>query len=152
MNIRFPKPSDLPSIAVVLDETELFPKEMLEEMIMPFFEDPLHPDKWFVCEDDEQRVVGFAYCRPEPLTVSTWNLLAIGVRPEHQGQKFGATMLQYIEQALASERLLIVETSSLDSFARTRAFYTRCGYDLVATIPDYWEAGDGKVIFSKRLS
>ena len=151
MNIRFPKQSDLPSIALVLDETELFPKEMLEEMITPFFDDPHQQDQWFVCEDEEQRVVGFAYCRPEPLTVGTWNLLAIGVRPQYQGRKFGAALMQHIEQALAAERLLIVETSSLDSFARTRAFYTRCGYDLVATIPDYWDAGDGKVIFSKHL-
>ncbi|MEM8486569.1 MAG: GNAT family N-acetyltransferase [Bacteroidota bacterium] len=151
MTIRIPKRSDLPAISRILDETALFPPEILDEMIAPFFDDAEQPEKWFVCEDGEGGVVGFAYCRPEPLTVGTWNLLAIGVHPAHQGRKLGAALMRHTEQALAGERLLLVETSSLDSFARTRAFYIRCGYDLVATIPGYWEAGDDKVIFSKSL-
>ncbi len=152
VSIRFSKPSDLPAISLILDETELFPSEMLNEMILPFLADLSSDEKWFVYDDNEHGVVGFGYCRAEPLTEGTWNLLAIGIRTNLQGRGIGAKMMQYIEQALSSERLLIVETSSLGSFEKTRAFYVSCGYDLVATIPGYWAENDNKVIFSKKLS
>lgn len=144
--------SDLPAISLVLDDTELFPSELLEDMIAPFFDDSTCQEKWFVCEDGKQNVVGFGYCRPEPFTEGTWNLLAIGVRTSQQGRGVGSALMHYIEQALSGERLLLVETSSLDDFVKTRAFYVKCGYDLVATIPEYWAVNDGKIIFSKKLN
>ena len=111
MITRFPKQSDLPAILLILDETELFPPEMLDGLILPFFEDANHQEQWFVYETNEGEVVGFAYCRPEPLTEGVWNLLALGVRPGHQGLGVGKALMKATEQALAGERLLLVETS-----------------------------------------
>ena len=152
MIVRIPNQSDLPAIARILDETELFPREMLDELISPFLEGANQDERWYVCENDNREVAGFGYCRREPLTEGTWNLLAIGVRSAQQGLGIGATLMKHVEESLADERLLIVETSGLDSFSKTRSFYTRCGYELVATIPEYWSEGDDKVIFSKKLS
>lgn len=151
MIIRFPNKSDLSAISLILDDTELFPKELLEEMIQPFFEDSLCDEQWFVCEDPDYGVLGFAFCRPEPFTEGVWNLLAIGIRTAFQGKGFGAQLITHVEQALAGARILLVETSGLDSFAKTRAFYVKRGYELVATIPEYWAENDDKVIFSKHL-
>ena len=36
-------------------------------------------------------------------------------------------------------------------YAPTRAFYLRCGYEIAAELPDFYEPGDGKVIFVKTL-
>lgn len=152
MTIRFPKKADLPALSQIVDEMDLFPSEMLEKMIEPFLEDPNSNERWFVYDDDELGVVGFGYCRAEPFTEGTWNLLAIGIRTSLQGRGIGTEMMKHIERALSSQRLLIVETSGLESFAKTRAFYVRCGYDRVATIPGYWAENDDKVIFSKTLN
>jgi len=152
LNTRSANKSDLPAISIILNETELFPSELLEDMIQPFFEDENNHEKWFVCEDDARTVVGFGYCRAEPFTEGTWNLLAIGVRTAQQGKGFGATLIRHIERALSNERLLMVETSGLDGFEKTRMFYIKCGYDLVATIPEYWTENDDKVIFCKKLN
>ena len=48
---------------------------------------------------------------------------------------------------------MLAPTPILRSFdeAATRAFYERVGYSLVATIPEYWAAGDDKVIFRQLL-
>ena len=150
--IRFPKRLDLPAISVILNDTGLFPSEALDEMITPFLSGQTSDEQWFVYDGPKLGVAAFGYCRLEPFTSSTWNLLAIGVRSHLQGQGIGAALMKRIEQALSNERLLLVETSSLAEFAKARAFYVKCGYELVATIPGYWAKGEDKVIFSKRLS
>jgi hypothetical protein len=49
-------------------------------------------------------------------------------------------------------RLLIIETSGLASFERTRAFYRALGYDEEARIREFFKAGDDKVVFRKALA
>ena len=142
---------DIHAIRLVLADTGLFPVDMLDALIAPFFGDPSHPDRWFVHEDIEGEVIGFGFYRPEPLAYGTWNLIAIGVREHVQGHGAGAAMMRYVEEALRSERVLLVETSGLPGFARTRNFYLRCGYTHEATIRDYWATGDDKVVFWKAL-
>ena len=63
-------------------------------------------------------------------------------------------MLRYVEQTLTArgERLLLVETSGLANFERTRAFYRKCGYDEEARIRDFYKAGDDKVVYRKALT
>lgn len=143
--------ADLSSIAAVLDEIDLFPSDLLPDMIEPFLAGGNDGQRWFVCEDAASAIIGFAFCRAEELTDGTWNLLAIGLLPARQGQGAGQALLRHVEQALDTARLLIVETSSLDEFAATRRFYDKSGYTNVACIPAYWANGDDKVIFSKRL-
>jgi hypothetical protein len=44
-----------------------------------------------------------------------------------------------------------LETSTRAQYEPTRAFYLRCGYQIVAELPDFYAAGDGKAIFLKVL-
>jgi ribosomal protein S18 acetylase RimI-like enzyme len=88
------------------------------------------------------------------MTSGTWNLLLIALHPDRQGRGNGAEILAYVERLLAAqgERVLLVETSGLPAFGRTRAFYARCGYDEEARIRDFYAAGEDKVVFRKALS
>ena len=49
-------------------------------------------------------------------------------------------------------RLMVIETSSKESYEHTAGFYRRLGYAETARILDYYDAGDDKLIFIKRLS
>ena len=49
------------------------------------------------------------------------------------------------------QRLLLVETSGLESFDLTRRFYRKNGYDEEARIRDFYRAGEDKIIFRKAL-
>jgi len=151
VKIRVPQKSDLAQISLVLRETDLFPAEMLEEMIAPYFDEPDGPERWLVCEGAGDVVIGFCFFRPEPLAEGTWNLLAIGFRENHQRHGYGAALIAEVERALVNERVLIVETSGTSDYANARAFYDKCGYDREAVIRDYWADGDDKVIFRKAL-
>ena len=87
------------------------------------------------------------------MTSGTWNLYLIAIRADRQGQGRGALLLDHIERDLATrgERLLIVETSGLPSFERTRTFYERLGYAWEARIRDFDQAGEDKIVFWKSL-
>lgn len=151
MNTRPAVAADKAAIIDVLVETDLFPCEMLNDLMQPFLDGEAN-EHWFVHDDRDQGVIGFGFLRPEPLAEGTWNLIAIGVRRRAQRNGAGRAMMRYAETFLSRERILIVETSGTKAFAMTRDFYLKCGYNLEATIRDYWAPEDNKVIFWKRLS
>lgn len=143
--------ADLISVAAVLDATGLFPSTLLSDMAEPALSG-MADHLWLViCESDH--VIGFAYCEPERLTDGTYNLLAIAVSPERQRCGVGKSLVGAVEQHLSvsAGRILLVETSSLDDYAGTRAFYDGLGFSREAVIRDYYADGEHKVVFWKRL-
>lgn len=144
---------DIPYLKAVLDTIELFPSEMLEEMMSDFFNNPETRDIWFTALEDEWPV-SIGYCAPEQLTEGTFNLYAIGVTATLQGKGIGKAMMHYLESQLKLEghRVLIVETSGTDDFKPTRKFYEQLGYHKEAVIRDFWKEGDDKVIYWKKLN
>lgn len=142
---------DLPALRDVLDQTGLFPGDLLDDMVGPHLSGTT-TDVWLTCYLDGA-AVGFCYTVPEELTDGTWNMLALAVRPDVQGRQLGTALVRAAEEHLrrAHQRLLIVETSGTEAFARTRAFYRQTGYQEEARIRDFWAKGDDKVIFRKAL-
>lgn len=144
---------DLHSLKEVLDSSGLFPPEMLDNMIADYFDNSDSTDIWFTCIDNNQPIA-LGYCAPEKLTNGTFNLYAIAVRKEVQRQGIGRKMIGYLEKLLrdSGKRILIVETSSADQYALTRKFYEKLGYRQEAIIKDFWNDGEDKVIFWKKLN
>ena len=150
--IRPVTPDDLPALKAVIDANELFPSDMLDEMILDYFTNEESNDYWFTYDDGKP--VAIAYCAPERMTEGTWNLYLIAVHPDFQKEGRGVALLRHIEQKLASrgERILLVETSGLESFEGTREFYCKCGYEKEATIREFYQAGEDKIVFRKSLN
>ena len=152
VSIRSVVPGDMAKLKAVIETNELFPSEMLEDMISDYFNNQDSRDIWLTDENNGE-AIAIAYCAPERMTEGTWNLYLIAVHPRHQGKGRGTAMLQYIEKLLADkgERLLLVETSGLPEFERTRAFYRQCGYEEEARIREFYQAGEDKIVFRKVL-
>lgn len=152
MKIRSTKSEDIPALKLVLDGTELFPSEMLPDMLSDFLSDDDSEDVWLTCEVDGI-AIGFCYAAPEQLTEGTWNMLAVAVLPTKQGTGVGGAIVKELEANLRKRghRILIVDTSGADAFAQTRKFYRKNNYVEEACIRDFWAPGDDKVIFWKAL-
>lgn len=62
--------------------------------------------------------------------------------------------MDHVERDLTARgaRILLVKTSGVPEFARTRRFYGGLGYDEEARIRDFYEDGDDKVVFRKALA
>jgi ribosomal protein S18 acetylase RimI-like enzyme len=150
--IRDVTPSDTEGLKVVVDSSELFPSEYLDEMISDYFNNPDTQDIWFTYIDNNKQVA-IGYCVPEKLTEGTYNLLAIGVLKESQGKGIASEMMKHIEQLLKQKggRILIVETSSDDAQIAARNFYKKIGYTQEAVIRDFWKEGEDKIVFWKKL-
>jgi ribosomal protein S18 acetylase RimI-like enzyme len=99
-------------------------------------------------------LLGFTIVGPTPCTLGTWDLYWIAVSPEAQGLGVGTVLLKEVEGRLtqSSARLLIIETSSRPPYDPTRAFYLKRGYREVARVPDFYEAGDDRVIYAKTFT
>lgn len=150
--IRKVTPSDLESLKQVLDSCGLFPPEYLDDMISDYFDNLNTNEIWFTFVEDDTPI-SIGYCVPEKLTTGTYNLLAIGVSVNVQRKGIASEMMNYIEQELKTmgARILIVETSSDDAQIGARNLYNKLGYDQEAIIRDFWNEGEDKIIFRKRL-
>jgi ribosomal protein S18 acetylase RimI-like enzyme len=144
--------SDIDGLKNVLDSSELFPSEYLDEMISDFINNTETQEIWYTYIDDN-KPVAIGYCVPEKLTNGTYNLLAIGVSQDSQRNGVATEMMNYIEQLLRLKegRILIVETSSDDAQIGARKFYEKIGYTQMAVIKDFWNDGEDKIVFWKKL-
>ena len=158
--IRAATSSDAASIKLIAVQTGLFePEEMgeFEEILSGYLNGSRADDFWIVLQGVDGEIVGAAYYAPEPFSDRVWNLYFIGVMPVNQASGAGSALIRHVENALrrtgeAGARVLIVETSGLDKFELTRAFYRRHGFDEEARIRQFYGPNDDKVIFWKSLT
>ena len=133
------------------DEVETF-----EALFAGFLDGSLRRHRWAVAGEPGHRIEGAAYFAPEPFSDRVWNLFFIAVRPDVHRSGTGTALLAHVEQELRSigesvARVLIVETSSTNAYISARQFYGARGFDLEATIREFYGPGDDKVVFWKSL-
>lgn len=154
--IRHATRGDIAALLSLAEATGLFDSSDIEgfgEMMKEQLSGNQHDESYWIV-DSEDDILGAAYYAPETFTEGVWNLYFIGVHPTQQGKGRGSALLNYVEQSLVTkgERLLLVETSGVDSFELTRSFYQKNGYTEEARIRDFYKPGDDKVVFRKALS
>jgi ribosomal protein S18 acetylase RimI-like enzyme len=150
--IRTVAADDMPGLRRLIDDTGLFPSALLDGMLAPYLGGEPDAGDWLTIGGESP--VAVAYVAPERMTSGTWNLYLIAVHPAQQGLGRGTALVAHVEATLAArgQRLLLVETSGLPAFARTQAFYRRCGFHQEARIRDFYAAGEDKLVFSKPLA
>jgi ribosomal protein S18 acetylase RimI-like enzyme len=153
MKIRATRQEDITGLQLVLDETGLFPRELLPDLAHRYLFDDTNSDVWLTA-DVNGKAVGFCYATTEKLTDRVWNMLAIAVLPGEQGKGVGSEIIRCLETGLRNDgqRALIADTSGTEEFDQTRTFYRKNGYTEVACIKDFWAAGNDKITFWKSLA
>jgi ribosomal protein S18 acetylase RimI-like enzyme len=99
-------------------------------------------------------VQGYVCYGPTPLTQGVYDLYWIAIDPAVQGKGFGRRLIEHVEGEIVKcgGRMLLIETSSQESYGDTIRFYKKAGYKLVARIKDFYRIGDDKLVFSKELA
>lgn len=154
--IRTVTTEDTDPLIRLTDEVGLFSSDELEELRQILVESLARTGNqqslWIT--DDDNGLVGVAYCEPERMTEGTWNLLLIAVHPNHQKQGRGEKLIHYVEQSLTARgaRILLVETLGTPDFDYVREFYRKQGFEEEARIREFYAEGMDKIVFRKVLA
>ena len=146
--------TDTPALVAIAEKTQVFkPHELvaLREVLDDFHDEPGEHHAYTL--ETNEKIMGFVYFAPTAMTDRTWHLYWIFVDKNTQAKGLGTRLLHFAEAKIkeAGGRLLLIETSGLPYYQLTRAFYLKHGYDLDATLHDYYEDGDNMNVFRKRL-
>ena len=81
-----------------------------------------------------------------------------GIRKPSESEEEYIARIEYQRRKKVEEEvrrrggyLLVIETSSQESYGSTRQFYDKVGCTLAAQLPDYYAKGDDKLIYLKRV-
>ena len=124
-----------------------------EELIDGYLEDAVGYGYYVLIAESGSVLLGYICYGPTPLTEGTWDIYWMAVARDNQGKGTGGALLEAAEKKMAEAqgRLIIIETSSIPEYEKTRRFYLGRGYEVIASIPDFYAPGDGKIMFQKRV-
>lgn len=102
---------------------------------------------------DEDGLVAFANYGRNAFSTHSWDLYWIAVHQDSRNKKLGTLLLKAVEENVMQMggRILWIETSGRPQYAPTERFYLKNGYQLQASLKEFYGPGDPKQIYSKIL-
>jgi GNAT superfamily N-acetyltransferase len=139
------------ALQTLVRDTQVFTDDEVDIAVELYDSDD--PDYAFVGAFMDTTLVGYACYGPTPGTDRGYDLYWIAVHPSAQRSGVGATLLADVERRVAADnaRMMVIETSSRDSYAPTRRFYQRHGYAEVARVGAFYAPLDDRIVYTKRF-
>jgi ribosomal protein S18 acetylase RimI-like enzyme len=162
--VRPMRPTDKGAVLDLIKATGFFTEaevDVAEELIDVYLKKPGQKDYDVVVteggrgggsgETGSGAPAGYMTWGPTPLTEGAYDLYWMAVSPAEQGKGRGKELVRWLEAEVARRqgRLILIETSSQPKYHGTRQFYIDLGYNEVARVPDFYRAGDDRVIYAK---
>lgn len=160
MNLTFrttPKKEDVQRIREIVISTKFFydhevgvAVELIEERLKKGEESGYH----FVFAETNGITAGYSCYGPIALTKSSFDLYWIVTHNDYRGKGIGKKLLEetYRQARAIGCTSIYAETSGLEHYAPTRAFYINNQYSLEATLKNFYDKGDDKLIYVMRLT
>lgn len=151
-----PRPSDVDDIRRLVEGTGFFrpdevavAAELVEERLAKGTDSGYY--FWFA--DMDGRPAGYVCFGPTPCTIGSFDLYWIAVDRKRQSRGLGLRLCALAEESARamSGRGMYVETSGKEQYLPTQRFYEKAGYRKAAELPDFYDVGDAKIIYSKKL-
>jgi ribosomal protein S18 acetylase RimI-like enzyme len=149
---------DRPAVAAIVSDVGNFNPAEIQcalELVDIYLDHPLQQDyRLVIAESANGEVHGYACWGPTPLARGTYDLYWIATHPGAQGRGVGRALMAYVEEQVVQDqgRLLVLETSSKESYRKTVGFYRGLGYEEASRIRDFYDVGDDRLTFVKRFS
>ena len=145
------KPEDRQGILAVTAKIDNFTDEE-KDTVRELWDEQEKGYNFLVAREGEQ-IVGFACFGERALTEATYDLFWIAVDPSARRLGVGKALLRQTESEVQKRggRLLVLETSGMEAYKSTRAFYLTSGYEQEAVIRDFYKPGDDLVIFTMHF-
>lgn len=155
--IRRIKQADAGKIEEILNRIPTFTPEEVDvamELVSIAVNNPLQQDYHIFVDEQDSRVIGYHCTGRRPLTDGVYDLYWIVSDPDSEVKGIGKSLIEHAEAFVKENkgRWLLAETSSRESYLKTRNFYLRNNFSIVAQIDDFYSVGDHLIVFGKYFS
>ncbi len=152
--IRKIKQADAGEIENILKKIPIFNKEEIDvamELVKVAITVPAQTDYNIFVYEEEGKILGYHCTGKRPLTDAVYDLYWIVSDPGSGIKGIGKSLLDHAEDFVKKNngRWLLAETSSKDSYSKTRSFYLRNNYSIIAEINNFYKVGDSLMVFGK---
>ena len=152
--IRKIKQSDAVEIENILKKIPIFNEEevgVAMELVNIAITVPKQTDYNIFVYENKGAVLGYHCTGRRPLTDGVYDLYWIVSDPKSGKKGIGKDLLDHAEKFVKENngRWILAETSSKESYSRTRNFYLRNNYSIIAEINDFYKVGDSLMVFGK---
>jgi GNAT superfamily N-acetyltransferase len=159
MNLTFrttPVKSDIKRVMEIVESTKFFydhEVEIAAELVAERLSHGESTGYHFVFAEVDGVTVAYSCFGPIIMSTTCFDLYWIATHNDYRGKGIGRKLLdETSEQAKKMGcKILIAETSGLEHYAPTRAFYINNDFTLEATLKDFYTDGDDKLFYTKRI-
>jgi GNAT superfamily N-acetyltransferase len=159
MNLTFrttPEKRDIKRIFEIVESTKFFYDHEIEIAVELVTERLAHGESteyFFVFAEVDGVTAAYSCFGPITMSKTSFDLYWIATHNDFRGKGIGKKLLdETCKQAKNMGcSIIIAETSGLDHYAPTRAFYVSNKFVLEARLKDFYTIGDDKLFYTKRL-
>lgn len=159
MNVTYrtePIFSDIEAVRDIVTSSGFFLEHEIPvavELVQERLDKGLESEYYFVFAEIEGKPVAYACFGPIPCTINNFDLYWIAAHNSMRGKGIGSELIKKVEEYVKEMggRSIYIETSGKAQYVPTRKFYDHNGYIMEATLKNYYDLNDDKVIYSKEL-
>ena len=159
MNLTFrtiPEKRDIESIRDIVISTKFFYDHEVE-VAVELIEERLHLGEstgyYFVFAEVDGVPAAYSCYGPISMSRTSFDLDWIVTHNDFRGKGIGRKLIdetcRHAKQMGC--KIIIAETSGLEHYAPTRAFYLSNGFELEARLKDFYDIGDDKLFYTRRI-
>lgn len=159
MNITFrttPEKRDIKRVMEIVESTKFFydhEVEIAAELVAERLAQGESTGYYFVFAEVDGVTAAYACFGPITMSKTCFDLYWIATHNDFRGKGIGRQLLEetYKHAINMGCKIIIAETSGLEHYAPTRAFYISNKFDLEATLKNFYDEGDDKLFYTKRI-
>ena len=159
MNITFrttPEKSDIKRVMEIVESTKFFydhEVEIAAELVAERLAQGESTGYHFVFAEVDGVTAAYTCFGPITMSKTCFDLYWIATHNDFRGKGIGRQLLEetYKHARNMGCKIIIAETSGLEHYAPTRAFYISNKFDLEATLKNFYDEGDDKLFYTKRI-
>ncbi len=150
------KQSDLKAVEEIVSSTHFFREDEIAvavELVQETLEKGKEAGYDFVFLESEGKTFAYACFGAIPCSLVSYDLYWIATHNDFRGHGLGSIVLAEVEKIIKEQKGLYVyiETSSKELYTPTQKFYEKNQYEIKAVFENFYDIGDGKVVYVKKL-
>jgi GNAT superfamily N-acetyltransferase len=151
-----PEKRDIKRVMEIVESTKFFYDHEVEIAAELVAERLTHGEStgyYFVFAELDGVTVAYSCFGPIIMSKTSFDLYWIATHNDYRGKGIGKKLLEETcnQARIMGCSILIAETSGLEHYAPTRAFYDSNKFELEARLKDFYVMGDDKLFYTKRI-